>query len=386
MSRPLQLAFVLLDYFPFGGQQRDFMKIALAAIAAGHQVTALVHSWQGDCPSGLRVVELPADGRSNHRRLRNFSDQVTAWCRQHKPDLRIGFLRMPGLDCYFAADPCFRARSVASYGRWIEWLPRYRVLLELERAVFAPTSHCHILTLTEREKAIYQRCYGTADARFTALPAGVTADFHAVDETARADLRQHYGIAEQTVLLLMVGSHFKTKGVDRSLHAIAELPASERSRCQLWIAGAGKPATMQRLAERLGIAAQVTFLGGRADVADLMRAADVLLQPSRTELAGMSIVEALSSHLPVIVSGECGYAFHVAGAAAGTALPSPFRQMDFTQALHQLLPAEPRQRARERAADYAASHDLRSLATVALAVIERVADERAAVARPDRPN
>ena len=34
----MQLAFVLYKYFPFGGLQRDFMRIALECQKRGHQI------------------------------------------------------------------------------------------------------------------------------------------------------------------------------------------------------------------------------------------------------------------------------------------------------------------------------------------------------------
>ncbi|NQD35437.1 glycosyltransferase family 4 protein [Permianibacter sp. IMCC34836] len=370
MSAHLHLVFVLLDYFPFGGQQRDFMKIATAAMAAGHQVTALTHTWQGDVPDGMQVVSLPATGRSNHRRLHNFASAALHWCQHHAVDVRIGFLRMPGLDVYFAGDPCFRARSQGSYGRWIQWLPRYRTMAAMEQAVFAPTASTRILTLTVREQQIYQQCYDTPSARFTLLPPGVTGAFQPLSVQQRLSRRQAAGLRAQDRLLLMVGSHFRTKGVDRSLQALAALPPEQRNNCQLWLVGAGKSAPMEKLAARLGIAGQVHFLGGRSDVPELMQIADLLLQPSRTELAGMSIVEALCSNLPVLASGECGYAFHVAEAAAGQVLSVPFQQANFNLALRQLLTDAHLQQARTQASTYAASHDLRSLANVALAAIE----------------
>lgn len=389
MSRPLTLAFCLMHYFPYGGQQRDFRKIAEHCISQGHRVIALVNAWQDALPADIEVVQFGLHAGSNHRRLEKFADAVHRWRQQHEVDALIGFQKLPGLDCYFAADPCYRDKALQRY-RWLAWLqPRFHSLSKLERAVFAPEAQTQILVLTAASQQIYQRSYGTPAERFHLLPAGVTAVFQPPEPGERQRLRQHHGIADDTQLLLMVGSNFMTKGVDRSLRALAALPAAERKRTLLWVAGNGKAARLQTLAKQLAIADQVRFLGGRDDVALLMRAADLLLQPSRTELAGMSIVEALCSGLPVIASGECGYGFHVSAADAGICLPEPFSQADFDAALLAASDIAQQQRWRAAAGHYAQQTPLRQMAERAAERIVAVATAHAqlnALAQRDQPH
>jgi UDP-glucose:(heptosyl)LPS alpha-1,3-glucosyltransferase len=361
---------VLLDCFPYGGLQRDFLKIATAAVAEGHQVRALVHSWNGDIPAGIDVVRLPAAGLSNHRRLQRFSENVLAWRQTHAVDVLIGFIRMRGLDVYFAADPCYRARALRHRGFLVRLLPRFRILSDMEAAVFSPQSKTRILALTEGEVETYRRCYRTPPQRFTLLPPGVDDAFRSPTPAERGSFRQQFKLATDSTLMLMIGSHFRTKGVDRSMRAFAQLPAAERANCRLWVAGAGKPDAMRALAKSLGIAANVQFLGGRDDVPQLMQAADILLQPSRTELAGMAIVEALSCDLPVIASGECGYAGHVKRSGAGVALTVPFKQDNFNRTLRNALDANVRRQWRCEAAHYSEQGRLRGMARQALRVIE----------------
>ena len=376
-ERQLTLAFCLMEYFPFGGQQRDFRKIADYCVEQGHRVIALVNVWRDELPATFEVVQFGIRAGSNHRRLEKFADTVASWRHAHPVDALVGFLKMPGLDCYFAADPCYRERALRRYG-WLAYLqPRFHGLSRLERAVFAADADTEILVLTEQSQQSYQRVYGTADARFHLLPAGVSTTFQLPDTATRKQRRAQYSLGPKQQLLLMVGSNFLTKGVDRSITALAALPAIQREQSLLWIAGQGKPARLQKLADRLGVAAQVKFLGGRNDVAQLMQAADLLLQPSRTELAGMSIVEALSCGLPVIASGECGYGFHVAAAKAGIVLAEPFQQNTFNNALQTAIDQQPQWR--QAAEAYVNRVSLRALAETATLCIARVANKRMAL-------
>ena len=49
----MQLAFCLYKYFPFGGLQRDFLRIALACQARGNAIRVYVLEWEGDIPAGF---------------------------------------------------------------------------------------------------------------------------------------------------------------------------------------------------------------------------------------------------------------------------------------------------------------------------------------------
>src|SRR5207253_1422682 len=44
----MKLGFLLFDYFPFGGLQRDCLKIARLCATRGHDVTIFTRTWQGE--------------------------------------------------------------------------------------------------------------------------------------------------------------------------------------------------------------------------------------------------------------------------------------------------------------------------------------------------
>jgi glycosyltransferase involved in cell wall biosynthesis len=73
-------------------------------------------------------------------------------------------------------------------------------------------------------------------------------------------------------------------------------------------------------ADRLGVGDRVHFLGGRCDVADFYRAADLFVFPSRAEGCPNVILEAMACGVPVVatdiagnreVLGESGDAGHL---------------------------------------------------------------------------
>ena len=57
------VAFCLYKYFPFGGLQRDFMRIAQTVAARGHHVRVYTQSWEGECPDVFeRLNRIPITG------------------------------------------------------------------------------------------------------------------------------------------------------------------------------------------------------------------------------------------------------------------------------------------------------------------------------------
>ena len=75
----------------------------------------------------------------------------------------------------------------------------------------------------------------------------------------------------------------------------------------LWIAGAGpQEAKLKALAEALGVANRVRFLGWRSDASALYRTADVCVFPSRYEPLGNVVIQAWAHGLPVVAARSQG--------------------------------------------------------------------------------
>jgi len=283
----------------------------------------------------------------------------------------VGFNKMPGLDVYFGADPCYLARIKRTKPWWCPWLPRYRHYAALECSVFAPGVATQIMLLTPQEIPVYQQHYGTED-RFHLLPPNVPRRTFSPEEQSamRQRVRKDNGWPEATRLLVFIGSDFKRKGLDRALRALAALPAPLRMNTRLAVLGQSHPGRFERLARDLAVDSQVHFLGGRHDAPDWMLAADSLVHPAYSETAGMVLVEALTAGLPVLTTDVCGYAFHIARARAGIVLPSPFEQGACDRALAEILMPQAVKEWRANALAYAAKEDLYSCHERAAAIIE----------------
>ena len=172
----MQLAFCFYKYFPFGGLQRDFLRIAQACQARGHSIRVYVLEWSGEVPGGFEVVHVPVKALSNVRRYAKFSSWVAEDLRKRPVDRVVGFNKMPGLDVYFAADPCYEEKALSLRNRLYRLSGRYRHFSAYERAVFAPDSQTEILMISSLQQPFFERHYGTPARRFHLLPPGISPD------------------------------------------------------------------------------------------------------------------------------------------------------------------------------------------------------------------
>jgi UDP-glucose:(heptosyl)LPS alpha-1,3-glucosyltransferase len=363
----MRLAFVLNNWFPYGGLQRDLVKI-VNACRDHADITIYCMTWEGEGIADVRIETVPVNSLSRTAQRQQFADYIVANV-SGKFDKVIGFNRMPGLDFYFAADTCFAEKSYNERGWWYRQTPRAKQYLAFEAAVFGPQSQTRILLLSPSQREQYSRHYQTDPARMHDLPPGIGREHMATADAPliRAEFRKEFGVADDELLVLQVGSSFATKGVSRALQAVAALPAALKARTQYFLVGHDNPSPWLREAEALGLKNFQVF-AGRNDIPRWMQGADILLHPSVHESAGMTLLEAVVAGLPVLTTANCGYAFHVERAQAGIVCPEPFEQSRLNTALVEILESD-RSAWKLHGINYGQQHNLYSMPEAAAAIL-----------------
>jgi UDP-glucose:(heptosyl)LPS alpha-1,3-glucosyltransferase len=335
----MKLAFCLFNYFSYGGLQRDFLRIASTCLARGHKIHVYTMRWEGAFEPNFHLHLIEVKGWQNHVRCRQFTEKVRPQLEKSQYDLVIGFNKMPFLDLYYAADVCYVSRIWEQRHFLYRLLPRYRQWVALENAVFEPAKKTQVMLISAQQIIEYQRYYHTESERLHLLPPGIAKDRIAPSNAAsiRKEKRENFHLTDKHLLLLMVGSSFKTKGLDRALKGMAALPASLLERCHLLVIGEGNARPFIKLATQLGIEKHLQFLGGRSDVPEFLLAADLLLHPAYHENTGTVLLEAMVAGLPVLTVSTCGYAHYVDEATAGRVLPTPFQQAAWNELFKEML-------------------------------------------------
>jgi UDP-glucose:(heptosyl)LPS alpha-1,3-glucosyltransferase len=369
---------VYYKYFPYGGLQRDSVQIAEALHQRGHEVEVFTMKWQGEIPSFLKINIVPAKGFLNFRRYERFSEMMRKATQEKHFDSVIGFNKMAGLDIYYAADPCFATAAAEKYPKIYRLSPRYRHFYNAEAAVFSKESKTKTFLIAPNEQKNFEAQYGTPADRFFYLPPGVKRDRMRPEnaDEIRAAKRASLGIKDDEYLILMIGSGFKTKGLDRALLAVNSLPEEIRKKTKFMVMGQDNPNYFLRLTKKLNLQQQVTIFKGRDDVPEFLLAADLLIHPAYRENAGVVLLESICSGLPVLTTSVCGYAHYVEEAQAGKVLPLPFSQQSLNDNLLVMLKdAMARLKWSRNGVNYSLNNDLYSLAPRAAEIIENIARE-----------
>ena len=331
----MKLAFTIFRYFPYGGLQLDFARFLREGLRRGHEITVLYDRWEGDFIPGAAYRLLECHAAANYARALEFERLVREYVKTNPFDRVVGFNRMAGLDFYYAADNCFISAARRKHPLASRIFPRYRVFGRMEESVLGSGSKTVILYLTENQKQEYQLFYGTDEKRFRYLPPGVDPKFRLYPEdertAVRGRIRREFGLSDDAVLLIQICSAFRTKGVDRVIQALANLPEVFRKKLFYLVAGTESKG-FRNQAVRNGLDRQVIFAGPRQDVPDLLTAADLMVHPAREEATGTVLAEAAVCGLPAICSANCGYA-PITAEAGGIVLPEPFRSQSLTEAL-----------------------------------------------------
>jgi len=368
----MRFAFALYNYFPYSGLARDFLRILIEAVERGHTVDVYVSKWQGDKPEGISINILNASGMTNHGRNAQFHRLFKkAIVREHF-DAVVGFNKMPGLDIYYGADYCYVARAKPRYGPVYRITPRYHYQHAFEHSVFHAQERTTIFSLSSREMGVYQQHYGTPLSRFVMMPPtlDIARRLQGNYETIRERKRASLGLNEEH-LLLFIGSGFKTKGLDRAIMAMHALPDALKSKTRLFIVGQDNTTKHYKcLTAEYELDEQVSFLGGRDDVPELMIAGDLLIHPAYSENTGTVILEAIISGLPVIATDVCGYAPHISTADAGMILHSPFEQALLNERLEEMLTTEKHSVWRENGLNYGKDPNLYRMPETAVTSME----------------
>ena len=190
----------------------------------------------------------------------------------------------------------------------------------------AATADCLVApTPTEARQLV--ELYGASPAAVRIVPPGV--DGTRFRPGNRGAARAGLGIRARHALAF-VGRLQPLKGAGVAVRALAVLAASYGlADVELLVvggasgSGGGEPARLERLASELGVAARVRFLPPQPHerLAEVYRAADVVLVPSYSESFGLVALEAQACGTPVVAAQVGGLVHAIGDGTTGLLLP-----------------------------------------------------------------
>lgn len=303
----MKLAIVRQTYNPNGGAER-FVSRALNVLAqdTALDVTLIARQWED--AAGWNTLTVNPPFRNRLTRESGFADAAAAQFAQF--DIVQSHERIPGATIFRAGDGVHAtwleqySRILSPLARWAQSLSRYhRYILQAETQMFTHPQLRKVICNSKMVRDDIARRFALPDDKLTVIYNGVDTQHFSPDVRALSQ-RDAWGIPRHAPVLAYVGSGFSRKGVAIALRAIAPHP-------DVWlvIAGRDKHARkFEKLAQTLGVASRVRFLGPVADVRQVYGTADALILPTLYDPFPNVCVEALACGLPLMTSHGCGAA------------------------------------------------------------------------------
>jgi glycosyltransferase involved in cell wall biosynthesis len=197
-------------------------------------------------------------------------------------------------------------------------------------------AHCTdaVITMNREDYAAAQRFKLKRSGSVYYIPgAGIDTDGYGINGAARNRVRSSLGLKDGDVMAISIGDLIPRKNYGVSIRALAQ---TSYKGLHFFICGTGgKKEALLRLARKLKVEERVHFLGYRKDITDLLGAADIFFFTSLQEGLPRSLMEAMASGLPCIVSEIRGNTDLIRDGEGGY-LCGPLDVVGFARALDRL--------------------------------------------------
>jgi len=344
----MKFLFIIPFYKPahvYGGPTYSIPTICEALVKAGSQVTVYTTNANGkkdfeidpEEPQNINGVQVHYFKRTFPKRY-FFSFGFTIACFKNISRSRFDIIYIFANWVYPFLPACLAAKAAnipyiisprASFkeNAWVGKFAKKLIYhLFLERYLIQKASLIHYTTKLEADQSAWMRL----SAPSVIVPNPINQqEFVSLPE--KGLFRKNFKISENLRLILILGRIDPDKGLDIALKSINSIVRTMPN-IILVIAGPEEENYIPKLchlAKELGVEANILFTGllSPTQRIEALIDADLLFSPSRSENFGMSIVEAMASGTPVIVSNQVGVSEIIQREAAGLVFPLDPDQM-----------------------------------------------------------
>lgn len=369
----MKIAITHTRYTRIGGSEGYIHALVQRLLDAGHEVHYFCQWWDADADARIRFHRIPNTWKwVRWLKVRSYDRAVTRLVRRADYDVVHGFSKSSEQDVYTDGSGTledYQAYSLEAAGsglaRALKRLsPHQREVAAIEARRFTRGNFHKIIAMSKLVARQIQGRYGLRDDEVEVVYNGVdVARFHpGIRSEKGAAFRQQLGIAPDEVAFLLVGNDYRRKGVDTAIEAVTILAhkLGFDRKFRLLVVGKERHAREQELVRKAhehGVADMVKFHGPSPQIERFFAVADAFVLPTRFDIFGQVVLEAMATGLPAIVSSAAGAAECVVPGETGFVLEDPRDPWKLAEHMR-VLAADDAARARmgERARDVAISY------------------------------
>lgn len=299
-----ELTLVAHHVGPVGGMERVLSELALGLHDRGYRVTVIAYAC--DLPPRAGVTFRRVRGPSRPFVLSYpwfmLAGTLTVRRRRRGVVMSVGAIVLNRVD--FVSIHYCQQVGPATPSR-SNWLFRLNVAASArlgklaERICFRLNRPQRFVCVSEGVAEEIREYFPAQAERTIAIPNGVDTDAFTPDSRCEesAALRERLAIGAERLVAVFVGSEWQRKGLEPAIRALAQAPDWD-----LLVVGSGDRERYARLAEQLGVAGAVHWIGVSRDVAPLYQLADALVFPTSYEAFPLVALEAAASGLPILAT------------------------------------------------------------------------------------
>jgi UDP-glucose:(heptosyl)LPS alpha-1,3-glucosyltransferase len=206
----------------------------------------------------------------------------------------------------------------------------------LEKRLFQDPGLKLVIANSRQVRDEVRRHYNVAPEKIRVIYNGVDRERFSPDRLKKGSpaALPELGLEPGIPTILFVGSGFKRKGLHFLITALAGMQHRES---RLLVVGQGRYTSYQRLAQKLGVAQRVKFLGPQPRVELFYAGAQVLALPTIYDPCSNVVLEALACGRPVITTAANGASEFIHPGVNGAILARPDDYQGLASALDEYL-------------------------------------------------
>ena len=325
----------LIDHFVMGGAESQLTRFALAAEGSGIRLSIACLEERDGNPAaaplierGIAPVNLNVTGPHGPRSVWAVRRHIAA-VNPQIVHTHLGTSDMlGGLAARSLGVPAISTIHAASWGSGTNAKRR------LVRACAT-----RIVAVSDSARREYLRHGWAREDQIVTVHNGIDA---VAAPGAGAEVRRELGLEPDDLVVAMVSALRPEKGHEIALDVIRRL-RDRYPGVRLLIVGRGA-LTDQIAARAADLGDAVVMAGMRHDVMRVFDAADVCLQPSRSDAFPTTLIEAMAASVPVLATAVDGIPEIITDGETGVLVPAPPRAQAFADALTALLDDPDRRR------------------------------------------
>jgi UDP-glucose:(heptosyl)LPS alpha-1,3-glucosyltransferase len=385
----MRIALVHMRSAQRGGTESFLNQLSAHLCERGHDVEIICRSHQGAPHPRVKFVVLKSLVPFASWRVLAFARDVARHVKRSDYDLVVGLGRTWSHDVIRMSGGCHATylhhAHPHTHTGWRYWLSqlsvKHRIILDIEARALARGAYRKVIVNSTFVRDDVIQRYAVDEEMVQVIRNAVDLErYHPRHrDDAGRELRQSLGIAAASPVVLFLGTAFGRKGLDILLAAFAKLRADVPAARLMIVGRDAGMARWERLARELGLGDSVDFLGPRSDTEACYGAADLYVLPSRYDSFAYTVLEAMASGVPVVVSDAAGAA-DVVSPGAGTVVPWTTTPEELCEVLRSWCQPAALAAGRDAARSAAEGHGAHDAVTEMTALFEELALEKDASA------